>query len=265
MTSRVVPAIGAVIAASCSINTLKRVLLPEFGGPARTTRKPSRKASARGRVSQSASSLRSVSSLAAKSGGRLATSFSSAKSSTASSAAELSSKRVLQPSTSPENAPPAIAMALLRCNSVSAESRSASPSASARSILPWTKARRVNSPEVARRNSGSAARAASTAAITARPPWQCSSAISSPVAVAGPGSHSASARSITSPPAPRSITAAARRGAGSFPASASKASPARGPLIRITAIAAGGAPLERAKIVSLMAGESIDRRHCASG
>jgi hypothetical protein len=43
----------------------------------------------------------------------------------------------------------------------------------------------------------------------------------------------------------------AKRGAGRFPASRSSARPADGPLTRTTAIAAGGAPLESAKIVSM--------------
>jgi hypothetical protein len=48
-TSRVVPATGAVIAASFSSKALKSVDLPALGGPARATRKPSRKGSAEGR------------------------------------------------------------------------------------------------------------------------------------------------------------------------------------------------------------------------
>ena len=42
------------------------------------------------------------------------------------------------------------------------------------------------------------------------------------------------------------------RGFGKSPASAASASPACGPLIRTTAMAAGGDPLESAKIVSAM-------------
>ena len=47
----------------------------------------------------------------------------------------------------------------------------------------------------------------------------------------------------------RSRRSAARRGSGSLPPSASSASPARGPEMRTTAIAAGGRPEERAKMV----------------
>ena len=219
-TSRVVPAIGVAIAASASTKVLKSVLLPALGGPAMTTRKPSLSSSARGRSSQARRSVPSAPIRTAKSAGSVATSSSSAKSSTASTAAERPSSSSRQSSTSREKAPPAIAMADRRCNSVSASSRSASPSASARSILPLTKARRVNSPGFARRNPGSAASAVSTAAITARPPWHCNSVTSSPVSVPGPGSHSTSASSITSPRWSRSRAKAARRGAGTRPASA---------------------------------------------
>src|SRR5690349_8458279 len=74
--------------------------------------------------------------------------------------------------------------------------------------------------------------------------------MSSPVAVRGPGSHSTSASSSRPPSASRSRCRLARRGAGRRPASTRSASPAAGPLIRITPIAAGGAPLDSAKMVS---------------
>ena len=44
-----------------------------------------------------------------------------------------------------------------------------------------------------------------------------------------------------------------RRGSNARPPSVSSASPACGPLIRIIPIAAGGAPLDKAKIVSFIA------------
>jgi len=53
-TSRVVPGSAAVIAASSSTKALNRVDFPAFGGPASTTRNPSRSGSARGRASHSA-------------------------------------------------------------------------------------------------------------------------------------------------------------------------------------------------------------------
>ena len=144
-----------------------------------------------------------------------------------------------------------MAAAERRCHSVSAVSRSASPSASFRSIRPLAKARRVNSPGCAILVSGIACKAVSTPRTTARPPWRCSSARSSPVAVFGPGKTSTSASSKTPPCAGSiSLRSEALRGAGRVRTSAFTASKARCPLIRITAIAAGGAPLDSAKIVS---------------
>ncbi len=139
-----------------------------------------------------------------------------------------------------------------RCSSVSAESRSARPSASDRSIRPLAKARRVNSPGSAARRPGIAASTAKTAFTTPRPPCRWSSAVSSPVAVFGPGSHSTSARSSRLPASSCSVAATALRSTGNRPHTVRKASPAADPLTRTTAIAAGGAPLERANIVSVM-------------
>ena len=86
--------------------------------------------------------------------------------------------------------------------------------------------------------------------MTAWPPWSCSSATSSPVSLCGAGNHSASASSMTSPLAgSRTRASAALRGSGTRPISFSSATPARGPEMRTTAIAAGGRPEERAKMV----------------
>ena len=86
-----------------------------------------------------------------------------------------------------------------RWPSVSAITRSARPSTAVRSSLPFSKARRVNSPASAGRRPSMRPSAASTAAITARPPCSCSSAMSSPVSLCGAGNHSASASSMISP------------------------------------------------------------------
>lgn len=61
-----------------------------------------------------------------------------------------------------------------------------------------------------------------------------------------------SAESSKAPSASLSVLNDARRGSGSDPASFRTASPASGPLIRITAIAQGGVPLDTAKIVSVI-------------
>ena len=84
-----------------------------------------------------------------------------------------------------------------RCASVSAKTRSARPSTAVRSIRPFSNARRVNSPASAGRNPGSLPSSCCTAAIIARPPCRCSSTMSSPVSVFGPGNHSTSASSST--------------------------------------------------------------------
>ena len=87
---------------------------------------------------------------------------------------------------------------------------------------------------------GNPASASMTPARTARPPWTCSSATSSPVSEAGPAKNSASASS-SGPPSrgSRSRARVARRGflrAAAAPR-ASSASPAAGPEMRMTAIA----------------------------
>ena len=74
---------------------------------------------------------------------------------------------------------PATRNAARRWDSVSASTRSSSPSTCVRSSRPPSNARRVNSPGVAGRHPGMRASAASTALMTARPPCRCSSRTSS--------------------------------------------------------------------------------------
>src|SRR5262245_11254706 len=117
-------------------------------------------------------------------------------------------------------------------------------------MRPFSNARRVNSPASAGRSPGNFPSAASSAAITARPPCTCSSAMSSPVSLLGAGNHSARPSSMTSVLAgSRTRTRLARRDAGTRPISCSSAKPARGPDTRITAIAARGRPEARARRV----------------
>ena len=168
----------------------------------------------------------------------------------ASISASASISWLRQASARPASAPDNWRIACARCASVSANTRSASPSTAVRSSRPLANARRVNSPASAGRKPGSLPSAASTAATTARPPCRCSSARSSAVSVFGPGNQSTSASS-SSAPSWRRRRSAARRGSGSLPPSAVIASAARGPETRTTAIAAGGRPEERAKMVSL--------------
>jgi hypothetical protein len=74
---------------------------------------------------------------------------------------------------------PATRNAARRWDTVSASTRSSSPSTCVRSSRPPSNARRVNSPGVAGRHPGMRASAASTALMTARPPCRCSSRTSS--------------------------------------------------------------------------------------
>ena len=253
ITSRVVPATADTIASSRLANALISVDLPAFGGPAITTDNPSEITSAAGRTSHCSNSC--ARSVIPATNFRVttsptSTSSSSAKFSSASAPAISVSSWPCHAATARDTCPLAMPSACTRWLSVSAASKSAKPSASARSIRPFTNARRVNSPASARRNPGISASAASTAITTARPPCRWSSAKSSPVAVAGPGNQRINARSSGSPTLVLSSASVARRAAGNRPASACNAAPACAPLTRTTAIAAGGIPLDRAKIVS---------------
>ena len=159
------------------------------------------------------------------SGGR----SSSGKSIAASRCARRRSSRSPQPRYSAPSAPSSWRNAWRRCASVSAAARSATASAWVRSSLPFRKARRVNSPGSARRNPCRRS-TAMTEASTARLPCRCSSATSSPVALRGPGNHSASASSSASPLS--GIAHAGHAGpcaaAAASPTSACSAAPARG-------------------------------------
>ena len=115
------------------------------------------------------------------------TSSSSEKSIPASTRASASISRWRQVSARSPSRPLSCRNACRRCASVSAATRSASPSTAVRSMRPFSKARRVNSPASAGRKPASLPSAASTAAITARPPCTCSSAMSSPVSLFGRG------------------------------------------------------------------------------
>ena len=98
------------------------------------------------------------------------TSSSSEKSMPASTSASASTSRCRQLSARSPSRPLRCRNACRRCASVSAATRSASPSTAVRSMRPFSKARRVNSPASAGRKPSSLASAASTAAMTARPP-----------------------------------------------------------------------------------------------
>ena len=169
----------------------------------------------------------------------------------ASTSAMLSIRRRRHSSTGWPSAPWNWRSACRRCASVSAKIRSARPSTAVRSMRPFSKARRVNSPGSAMRNPSRRSSAASVSAMTARPPCRCSSTMSSPVSLRGPGNQSANPSSSTDPSAGlRNFASEARRGSGSLPINVSRPNRAFGPDMRTTAMAAGGGPEDRAKIVA---------------
>ena len=159
------------MAASRPTSAFNKVDFPLLGGPAKTTRNPSFNFSAGGHANNIAIFCRNdsqpfvINILFWES-----TSPSSEKSSSASVSADSWSNSCRYSSIAMLNAPPNILAAERRCHSVSADNRSANPSASFKSIRPLVKARLVNSPASARRASGKAAMAFSTARTTARPP-----------------------------------------------------------------------------------------------
>ena len=192
--SRVVPAISETMAASRPTNAFNKVDLPLLGGPAKTMRNPSFNFSAGGLASNCTIFCRNsaqtsvITILFCDS-----TSPSSEKSSSASVSADNLSTSCRYASMAALKAPPNILVAARRCHSVSADNRSAKPSASFKSMRPLVKARRVNSPASARLAPEKLAIACSRARTTARPPCRWSSTRSSPVAVSGPGKTSTSA------------------------------------------------------------------------
>ncbi len=177
-----VPGRGEVMAASRPANTLKRVDFPEFGAPRIATSSPSRRRSA---PSESASSRsiprRTPPTSARTSGATSAGTSSSAQSIVTSTSAAARTRSARHASARRCNAPPRPRVAWRRWRSVSAAKRSPRASISARSMRPASKARRVNSPGSASRQPDWRASRSRTAATTARPPWQCNSAIASPV------------------------------------------------------------------------------------
>ena len=168
MTSRVVPAISEVMAASRPAIRLRSVDLPTFGGPTIATSNPSRTRSAIRTPSYSRCMPARTRVISASTSGRVSTgTSSSAKSIVASSSAAARIRSRRQPSATSPNAPDNTRSACLRWPSVSASIKSASPSTWARSSWPFSSARRVNSPASAARKSGWSPNTRRTAATTA--------------------------------------------------------------------------------------------------
>mmetsp|Transcript_73 Transcript_73/g.230 ORF Transcript_73/g.230 Transcript_73/m.230 type:complete len:320 (-) Transcript_73:28-987(-) len=270
-TSRVVPAIGETIAAGRSASAFSSVDLPAFGGPRMATRTPSRTTSPRPPSPSCASTSdrrRRTFCIAPKSASVVTSSASSPKSMRASVCARAARSSWRHPSSLLRCAPPILRSACLRCSSVSALIRSASPSTCVSSMRPLANACRVNSPGSAIRRPSSLPSASSVAEITARDPCVCNSTVSSPVKELGPGNHSASTSSMSS----RFSTSAfsgdhifrrtAFRGTGGPPlrpgTMCENTSAARGPDIRTTETPARPAPEDRAKTVSAPADEGAN-------
>mmetsp|Transcript_22901 Transcript_22901/g.57340 ORF Transcript_22901/g.57340 Transcript_22901/m.57340 type:complete len:237 (-) Transcript_22901:234-944(-) len=201
-TSLVVPGVALVMAAGRLAIAFSKELFPAFGGPARTMCTPSLTISP-----HLASSQKDLSSRArplASSITPLSTSSwissSSPKSIKASTCARLRTSLVRQASYSCDACPPICLSASFLCISVPAESKSPSPSASTRSILPLSRALLVNSPGCAGRSPSIPPNASITARTTAELPCTCSSATSSPVKLLGDGNHKTIPRSISDPP-----------------------------------------------------------------
>ena len=156
MTSRVVPASSDTIATSRRASAFSRLDLPALGGPAMTTRKPSRRPLAAAGRQDGARSRRAAWRRQRR---------PCAAASAASRRPRRRSRGRPRSAPAPESArcaPTLVERAQrafglraapgARCASVSASMRSARPSTSVRSSLPFSKARRANSPGSASRH-----------------------------------------------------------------------------------------------------------------
>ena len=149
--SRVVPATAWVIAASRPTSRLNKVDLPALGGPASTTRMPSRSRSAEGRRSAASISAAQCAQVVVPGLGKAFVHIALVGEIEHGLDRGSEAKQRVGPALDlAAEAPPASSIAERRWVSVSAASRSARPSASARSIRPLAKARRVNSPGLGR-------------------------------------------------------------------------------------------------------------------
>mmetsp|Transcript_7219 Transcript_7219/g.29989 ORF Transcript_7219/g.29989 Transcript_7219/m.29989 type:complete len:315 (+) Transcript_7219:746-1690(+) len=269
-TSRVVPGVADTIAAGRCASAFKSEDFPAFGGPASTTRTPSRTVSPavaplffswRRNSAPSAPTLSRASLSTLRTCGT-SPSTSSPKSTHASTAARTEASSSRHRAYRRSSAPDSTESAWRRWRDVVAASRSARPSTWVSPRRPAAKARRENSPLSAGRKPGNAASVSRTPSTTALEPWQWSSTTSSPVNDLGARKYKTRASSRTSRVAgSRSVRTDARRGSGSgferSPPSAEsrrrRPSAARGPESRMTATPETPRPDDRAKIVSAAA------------
>ncbi len=254
MMSRVVPASSETIATSRRASALSRLDLPEFGAPASTTWKPSRTSSPRWPSSRCrAIASRSAALSPATSPRHRARHRPRRRNRSPPPAAPSPrSARSAIRRTIFASAPSACRNACRRCAAVSASIRSARPSTPVKSSLPFSKARRANSP-------GSASLQPSILPTAAKHTGH-----HRPAAVHLQLGHVlaglALGRRGTTAPAPVQHLAAAAdaRRCGTRPSAASASAPpsarcttpAAGPDTRITATPARPCPLDSAKMVS---------------
>ena len=255
MTSRVVPAWGDTMAADRPAKLLRILDFPTFTGPAMATTGPSRNRSPR-RWSSSSAPISPCSSRAISSAGATrscGTSPSSGKSMIASTSASAAISRVRHSSARSPNRPAKLPERLaplglgLRADQIGealdpGEVELAVLEGAAREFAGLRRPK-PGQPAEHRHHAPQPPRARHGGGIRPCPRrFRCS----------GPGNHSTSASSIGSRaigPGSRSRASIASRGAGILRASAISASPARGPLTRTTAIAAGSRPDDSAKMV----------------
>ena len=203
IVSRVVPAMGVTMASSAPAKALSSEDLPALGWPAITTFKPSRNnAPCRAWPCSNASCARRRASWPWASDRCKKSSSSSGKSSVASTSMRRCTSASRRRLTSVENAPLRLAAALRAAASVLASIKSATASACAKSILPFKKARSLNSPGRAIRKRGRISPCAPSVPATSNaraskrcnttgPPWAWSSSTSSPVNEWGAGKYKA--------------------------------------------------------------------------
>ena len=171
ITSRVVPATCEVIAASRPAKALRRVDFPAFGSPTIAASKPDRTRSALVAFLLSRFRLLRMDSKSSLTSSETSKGTSSSEKSIVTSIKDAALTRFARQSSTRRPSWPANTFcACRRCDSVSASIRSARPSTCTKSILPFSKLRRVNSPGSAIRHKPMVTSSCETALTTAKLP-----------------------------------------------------------------------------------------------
>ena len=179
--SRVVPGTSETMARSSCSSAFSNVLFPLFGAPTMATGTPLRIAFPTRNESARAVQREIASSSSAASLSRSANSTSSSLKSSSSSISDVSSSSSARIFPSSSEYPPRSWFIATRCCTSEPDAiTSATASACARSIFPFTNALRVNSPASARRHPASVSSSSMRPTMYADA-WQHSSAESSPV------------------------------------------------------------------------------------